>query len=77
MCPSPCARSEPAYPVPLHLRNAPTRLMKSLGFGAEYKYPPAFPGGVVDQEYLPPEMKGVRFYGDKANYGAGPSEGGC
>ena len=70
-------RREPSYPVPIHLRNAPTKLMREMGFGAEYKYPPAFPGGVVEQAYLPPEMLGVRFYGERANYGAGPSTSGC
>jgi putative ATPase len=48
-------------PVPLHLRNAPTRLMKDLGYGAEYKYPPNYRGGRVRQEYLPRELRGRRF----------------
>ncbi len=51
--------------------------MKQLGFGAEYKYPPDYPGGVVDQAYLPSEMAGVRFYGDRANYSADAAGGGC
>ena len=40
-------------PIPVHLRNAPTRLMKELGYGKEYKYNPRFRGGKVKQEYLP------------------------
>ncbi|KAM7208174.1 putative AAA family ATPase [Naviculisporaceae sp. PSN 640] len=50
-----------SLPVPLHLRNAPTRLMKDLGYGAEYKYPPNYRDGKVRQEYLPSELKGRRF----------------
>ena len=50
-----------SLPVPLHLRNAPTRLMKDLGYGAEYKYPPNYRDGKVRQEYLPAELKGRRF----------------
>ena len=45
-------------PVPLHLRNAPTKLMKNLGYGAEYKAPHDFPGHFVEEQYLPPEMQG-------------------
>lgn len=40
-------------PVPLHLRNAPTKLMKELNYGAEYKYPHDYPGHWVEQQYLP------------------------
>lgn len=47
--------------VPLHIRNAPTKLMKDLGYGAGYKYNPAF-DGPVDQTYLPPEVQGVDFF---------------
>ncbi|KAM5158484.1 ATPase WRNIP1 [Mantella aurantiaca] len=50
----------PLPPVPLHLRNAPTKLMKNLGYGKGYKYNPMF-REPVDQDYLPPEMKGVKF----------------
>jgi putative ATPase len=49
-------------PVPLHLRNAPTRLMKSLGYGAGYKYPHNFEGSYVPEEYLPVEVRGRRLY---------------
>jgi putative ATPase len=44
-------------PVPLHLRNAPTKLMKELGYGADYKYAHDFPGHFVKQDYLPHELK--------------------
>ncbi|KAF9878135.1 hypothetical protein CkaCkLH20_04173 [Colletotrichum karsti] len=50
-----------ALPVPLHLRNAPTRLMREMGYGAEYKYPPNYREGRVRQEYLPEELLGRRF----------------
>jgi len=49
-------------PVPLHLRNAPTPLMKDLGYGKDYKYPHNFPGAKVKQEYLPEGLKGKRYY---------------
>ena len=51
-----------ALPVPLHLRNAPTGLAKSMGHGAEYRYPHDFPGHVVAQQYLPDALVGTRFY---------------
>lgn len=51
----------PQPTVPLHIRNAPTKLMKDLGYGAGYKYNPAF-DGPVDQTYLPPEVQGVNFF---------------
>uniref|UniRef100_A0A3Q3FQ25 WRN helicase interacting protein 1 n=1 Tax=Labrus bergylta TaxID=56723 RepID=A0A3Q3FQ25_9LABR len=47
--------------VPLHLRNAPTRLMKQLGYAKGYKYNPAF-SGPVEQEYLPEELRDVNFF---------------
>ncbi|KAL6877932.1 DNA polymerase III, clamp loader complex, gamma/delta/delta subunit [Trichoderma longibrachiatum] len=50
-----------SLPVPLHLRNAPTRLMRDLGCGAEYKYPPNYRDGKVKQRYLPEELQGRRF----------------
>ncbi|KAK1238717.1 hypothetical protein MKX07_004293 [Trichoderma sp. CBMAI-0711] len=50
-----------SLPVPLHLRNAPTRLMRDLGCGAEYKYPPNYRDGKVKQRYLPEELLGRRF----------------
>ncbi|ETI28702.1 hypothetical protein G647_01153 [Cladophialophora carrionii CBS 160.54] len=48
-------------PVPIHLRNAPTRLMKELGYGTEYKYNPDYVDGRVKQEYLPETLKGRKF----------------
>lgn len=55
---------KPAYPVPLHIRNAPTRLMKNLDYGKGYKYNPDYEGP-VDQTYLPEELKDVRFLDNK------------
>ncbi|QFQ11733.1 replication-associated recombination protein A [Pseudoprevotella muciniphila] len=49
-------------PVPLHLRNAPTKLMKNLGYGESYKYPHDFPGHFVSQQYLPDELKDEHFW---------------
>lgn len=49
-------------PVPLHLRNAPTALMKQMGYGADYKYPHDFPGHFVEQQYLPDGLTGTRFW---------------
>ena len=49
-------------PVPLHLRNAPTGLMRQLGYGRDYQYPHDFEGGVVEERYLPEELEGERFY---------------
>ncbi|KAI8869653.1 P-loop containing nucleoside triphosphate hydrolase protein, partial [Ramicandelaber brevisporus] len=49
-----------SYPIPIHLRNAPTGLMKSLGYGAEYKYNPDY-DEPVEQDYLPPELKHLNF----------------
>ena len=49
-------------PVPLHLRNAPTGLMRQLGYGRDYQYPHEDPSGVVDEKYLPPDLDGQRFY---------------
>src|SRR6202049_2514811 len=49
-------------PVPLHLRNAPTGLMKSMGYGRDYKYAHDFEGGVADQVHLPEKLKGRKVY---------------
>lgn len=51
-----------ALPVPLHLRNAPTNLMESLGYGKGYKYPHDFKGSWVEEEYLPQKLKGKKYY---------------
>ncbi len=55
------------YPVPLHLRNAPTKLMTDLGYGADYKYPHAFPGNFITQQYLPDKAAGKKFWQPGAN----------
>lgn len=52
-------------PIPVHLRNAPTRLMKELGYGKEYKYNPRYVDGRVKQEYLPEDLKGTIFLEDR------------
>lgn len=49
-------------PVPLHLRNAPTKLMKDLGYGADYRYAHDYAGNFVDQEFLPESLSGTKFY---------------
>lgn len=49
-------------PVPLHLRNAPTRLMKDMGYGKDYKYAHSFANNFVDQEFLPENLSGTVFY---------------
>ena len=54
-------------PVPLHLRNAPTKLMKDLNYGQDYKYPHDYPGNFVDQPYLPEELKNKKFYQPQQN----------
>jgi len=55
-------QERPAEPVPLHIRNAPTKLMKGLGYGDGYKYAHDFDEGFVDQEYLPESLQGRKFY---------------
>lgn len=49
-------------PVPLHLRNAPTSLMKELGYADGYKYPHDFPGHWTEQQYMPDELVGTEFW---------------
>jgi len=49
-------------PVPLHIRNAPTSLMRDLGYGKEYKYPHNYPDHFVEEEYLPENLKGRIYY---------------
>ncbi len=51
-----------ALPVPLHIRNAPTQLMKDLGYGKDYKYPHDFPDHFVDETYLPENLKDRKYY---------------
>ena len=52
----------PNLSVPLHLRNAPTKLMKDLNYGVEYKYAHQFEGNFIDIEFLPAEISGTTFY---------------
>lgn len=53
----------PAYDVPLHIRNAPTSLMKDLGYGVDYRYAHDYPDAfVAGDSYLPPELHGTQFY---------------
>ncbi|MGI4897935.1 MAG: replication-associated recombination protein A [Janthinobacterium lividum] len=49
-------------PVPLHLRNAPTKLMKNIGYGKEYQYAHAYESNFADQEYLPDDISGTKLY---------------
>jgi putative ATPase len=55
-------RESGALPVPLHIRNAPTGLMKALGYGKDYAYAHDFEDAYAPQEYLPEPLKGKRFY---------------
>jgi putative ATPase len=61
------AQQTPAAPVPLHIRNAPTRLMKELGYGSGYQYAHDAPDAYVPQDYLPDQLRDAVFYepGDK------------
>ena len=54
-----------ALPVPLHIRNAPTGLMKKLGYGKGYKYPHNYEGAKIEQDYLPDALKGRKYYKKK------------
>jgi len=49
-------------PVPLHLRNAPTKLMKDIGYAKDYQYSHSFPGNFVEQEFLPDRLAGTKLY---------------
>lgn len=60
-------RNTPAEPVPLHLRNAPTQLMKDEGYANGYKYPHDFPEHFVDENYLPPSKKDIIYYEPSEN----------
>ena len=52
----------PTLPVPLHLRNAPTGLMRGLGYGKGYQYPHNYPGHHVDESYMPENLRGRVYY---------------
>jgi putative ATPase len=54
-------------PVPMHLRNAPTKLMKSLGYGGGYQYPHDFEGNYVVENYLPEGLRAERFFEPSGN----------
>jgi putative ATPase len=60
-------KAEGDLPVPLHIRNAPTKLMKNLGYGNEYKYAHSYSGNFVQDNFLPEEIKGKVFYDPGAN----------
>jgi len=55
-------RNKGPLAVPLHLRNAPTLLLKGLGYGSGYQYPHDYEGAVTDQQYLPNELKDQQYY---------------
>jgi len=55
-------RNNPLYQVPLHLRNAPTKLMKDLGYGKDYRYPHSFENHFIEEGYLPEESKNKQYY---------------
>ena len=55
-------RDKPLYPVPPHLRNAPTKLMKEIGYGKDYKYPHEFKDHFILEEYLPEKLRDVQYY---------------
>jgi len=59
-------KSGPA-PVPLHLRNAPTQLMKELNYGTKYKYPHDHPDNFIDQPYLPEDLQNLKWYQAQSN----------
>ena len=54
-------------PVPLHLRNAPTELMKDLGYGADYHYPHSYPGNFIMQQYMPDKATDKQFWCPQQN----------
>lgn len=60
-------KGQGALPVPLHLRNAPTSLMKTLGYGRDYKYPHNFSGNYVPEAYLPEALANARYYEPSEN----------
>ncbi|MGE5424006.1 MAG: replication-associated recombination protein A [Syntrophothermus sp.] len=60
-------REKGDLPVPLHIRNAPTKLMKNIGYGKEYKYAHSYEGNFVEQEFLPDKISGAKFYDPQNN----------
>lgn len=61
------ARNYSDLPVPLHLRNAPTKLMKELDYGKHYKYAHDYEGNFIRQEFLPTQIAGAKFYEPQNN----------
>lgn len=61
------AKNQPDLPVPLHLRNAPTQLMKQLDYGKDYKYAHAYEDHFIPQEYLPDDIRGKTIYHPQDN----------
>jgi len=55
-------KNKELFPVPVHLRNAPTSFMKNIGYGKEYKYPHDFENNFTQQDYLPKEISGTQYY---------------
>ena len=60
-------RKEGDLPVPLHIRNAPTRLMKDIGYGKDYKYAHSYEGNFIEDNFLPGEISGTVFYEPGSN----------
>ncbi len=60
-------RSTGDLPVPLHIRNAPTKLMKELGYAKDYKYAHSYENNFIEQDFLPKEIKDKRFYTPQNN----------
>jgi len=60
-------REQGDLPVPLHIRNAPTSLMKKIGYGKDYKYAHDFDNNFAEQEFLPEKIKGMKFYNPQEN----------
>lgn len=60
-------REKGDLPVPLHIRNAPTNLMKKIGYGKDYKYAHDFDNNFAEQEFLPASIKGSKFYDPQEN----------
>ena len=55
-------KNMPLYPVPIHLRNAPTKLMKQIGYGKEYKYAHNYENHFIEENYFPDELAGSQYY---------------
>lgn len=55
-------RKQGDLPVPLHVRNAPTTLMKKMGYGKDYQYAHSYERNFIEQEFLPDQVKGTKFY---------------